>query len=274
MKRDYYFSLSYTAKNADKLIELLKEAKIKYEDIMGNSFCFQFYSDNERADDILKILPRTPIVSAVFSNEEMENANWYTFEATRLDIETSDEDYTYEFFCPYETITGTRYRHRKQVNPYISKRTPKWKNNYNFCAINTGDFSTIFCSDIAKRMIQNRNISGIDFMPVVNRKNIPTENVSQLCFSNILPRKAFNFIGEYREIICPTCGKIDYEFVRPNDDNLRINTDLIPDGIDVFSAEMSVFQGWGVPPVIVSKKFCDLVSKELKEKHVRFYPIG
>ena len=256
------------------VLTLLQSANIKYEDIMGKSLCFQFYSDSERADDILKLLPKRPIVSAIFSDEEMENANWYTFEATRLDIETSDVDFTYQYSCPYYTELGIQHRHQKQVNPYISKRTPKWKNNYNFCSINGGDFSVIFCSDIAKKMIQNRGISGVDFMPVVNRKNIPTENVSQLCFFNILPRNIFTFIGEYREIVCPTCGKINYEFVRPMDDNLRINTELIPDGIDVFSAEMSLQRGWIVPPVIVSKRFYDLVSKELKEKHVRFYPIG
>ena len=111
-------------------------------------------------------------------------------------------------------------------------------------------------------------------MPVVNRKNIPTENVSQLRFPNILPREAFVFIGEYTEIVCPTCGKINYEFVQPMYDNMRVKNELIPDGIDMFSAQMSISRGWIVPPIIVSKKFYNLVSKEMKEKHVRFRPIG
>ena len=123
-------------------------------------------------------------------------------------------------------------------------------------------------------MINNRNITGIEFMPVVNRYNIPTENVSQLCFPNILPRDAFNFIGEYSENVCPSCGKTRYIFDHPMCDNMRIKTELIPDGIDMFSAEMSVQSGQIVPPIIVSKKFYNLVTKEMKEKHVRFRPIG
>ena len=274
MKIEYHCSEWYKSEHSHKIIELLEEQNIKYDDIMGNAFAFYLYSDNEKTKEILGYLECKPHMTAIFSKEEMEAANWYTFEATRHDIESSDDYFTFEYSCPYESGTGTRYRHEKQVNPFLSKRTPKWKNNYNFCSVNTGDFNKIFCSDIAKMMIKNRDITGVDFMPVVNRRNIPTENVSQLYFPNILPKDAFIFIGEYTEIVCPTCGKINYQFAQPDYDNLRVKTELIPDGIDIFSAEMSVRRGWAVPPVIVSKKFFNLVAKEMNEKHVRFRPIG
>ncbi len=274
MKIKYRCSEWYSNKNAQKIIKILEQQNIKYDDIMGNAFVFYLYSDNEKTEEILGYLHNKCYMEAIFSKEEMENANWYTFEATRHDIETSDDHFTYEYSCPYKTETGIRYRHEKQVNPYLSKRIPKWKNNYNFCSVNTGDFNKVFCSDIAKKMIVNRGVTGVGFMPVVNRKNVPTENVSQLCFYNALPRSAFDFIGEYNEIICPTCGRINYEFIQPMYDNMRVKTELIPDGIDMFSAEMSISRGWIVPPIIVSKKFYNLVTKEMKEKHVRFRPIG
>ena len=274
MKTKYSILESYKSEHAPTIIKILEEENIAFDDIMGNAFVFHIYSDNERTNEILGYIKSGYSMEAIFSKEEMENANWYTFEATRHDIETSDPYFTYEYSCPYETRTGVRYHHAKQINPYISKRVPKWKNNYNFCSVNTGDFNIIFCNDIAKMMINNRNITGIEFMPVVNRYNIPTENVSQLCFSNILPRDAFAFIGEYSEIVCPLCGEIRYSFSQPMYDNMRIKTELIPDGIDMFSAEMSINRGWIVPPIIVSKKFYNLVTKEMKEKHVRFRPIG
>lgn len=274
MKVKYRCSEWYSNENSHKIIKILEEEKIKYDDTMGKSFMFYLYSDHERTKEILGYLQKKYYMEAIFSKEEMENASWYTFEATRYDIDTSDDHFTFEYSCPYETETGIRYRHKKQVNPYLSKRTPKWKNNYNFCSINTGDYNRIFCSDLAKKMIENRNITGVDFLPVVNRKNIPTENVSQLRFSNILPRETFVFIGEYKEIMCPTCGKINYEFVQPGYDNMRVKAELIPQGIDMFSAEMSISGGWIVPPVIVSKKVYNLVVNEMKEKHVRFLPIG
>ena len=264
----------YSGKNASKIIKILEEEKINYSDIMGNAFVFHLHSDHERTKEILGYLQENYFMEALFSKDEMENANWYTFEATRHDIETSDFDFTFKQFCPFKTELGTRYWHTVQVNPFVSKRIPKWKNNYNFCSVNTGDFNKIFCSDIAQVMIKNRDIKGIDFIPVINKKGVATENVSQLCFSNILPRKAFDFVGEYHEIICPFCGEIRYTFAHPMYDNLRVKAGFITPGIDVFSAEMSVREGWIVPPVIVSKKVYDLVTKEMKEKHVRFRPIG
>ena len=274
MKIKYRCRERYKNEHCQKIIKILEEEKINYTDIMGNAFVFYLYSDHGRTKEILGYLQEKYHMEALFSKDEMEAANWYTFEATRHDIESSDDHFTFEYSCPYESEIGIRYRHEKQINPYLSKRTPKWKNNYNFCSVNTGDFNSIFCSDIAKMMIENRNITGVEFMPVVNRKNIPTENVSQLCFPNILPREAFDFLGEYREIVCPNCGKIQYEFVQPMYDNIRVKTELIPSGIDMFSAEMSVSRGWIVPPVIVSKKVYNLVVNEMKEKHVRFMPIG
>lgn len=274
MKIEYRCCVDYSDENSQKIIELLEQRKIKYEDATKRSFIFCLYSDDEITNEILGYPRIWYTMTSIFSNEEMEKANWYTFEATRHDIETSDPHFTYEYSCPYETKTGVRYHHEKQINPYISKRVPKWKNNYNFCSINTGDFNEIFCSDIAKIMIQNRNIKGIEFIPVINRKNVSTENISQLQFPNILPRDAFDFIGEYKECICPICGEIRYIFDHPMCDNMRIKTEFIPTGIDAFSAEMSVRSGWIKPPVIVSKKIYNLVTKELKEKHVRFFPIG
>ena len=273
MKKKYYCNMWYSSKNAQNVLKILAEQKIKFDDIMGNAFVFQIYSDNEKIQDILDSLDETPMIESIFSEEEMEKSNWYTFEATRFDIETSDNYYTYEYTCPYPSEIGTRYRHQKQINPFISKRTPKWKNNYNFCSINTGDCSTIFCSDLARHFLENHGIMGVDFMPVVNRKGVPTENVHQLIYPNVLPTDALKFIGEYKTIICPTCGTIKYFFKQPMEDNMRIVTELIPPGIDMFVAERAISQGWGGFTVVVSKKVYNLISKVMKEKHVRFYPL-
>ena len=274
MKKIYHCSMWYKDSNSDLVLEILKEEKIKYDDI-GNSFVFQVCSDHKRVNEIIEKLEHPPIIlSVIFSDEEMESANWYTFRTTRLNIDTSDEDYTFEYSCPYQSSIGIRYCHQKQVRPYLCKRTPNWKNNYNFCGTSSGDFNRIFCSDLAKKMIQNRGITGIDFRPVTNRRGDPTANVHQLVYPNILPRSVFDFIGEYKEQVCPTCGLVKYIFKKPNDDNIRLRTDLIPPGIDVFAAEMTVNGGWIWPPIIVSKKVYNLVVKEMQEKHVSFYPVG
>lgn len=263
----------YSDKYSNEILKILCDEGIHYNDIMGNAFVFYVYSDNPQTAEILKHLEKKPSVEVLFSKEELENAKWYILEATRFDIETSDDNFTFEYSCPYKTPYDTRYRHQKQINSYLSKRTPKWKNNYNFCSM-VGDFNRIFCSDFAKKMIANRNIVGVDYMPVTNRRGEPTENVNQMIFHNVLPMDCFNFIGEYSTHKCETCGIIHYEFKRPGDDNIRVRTDLIPSGIDAFVAERSFSRGWIQPPVIISKKFYNLLANEMKEKHLRYYPIG
>ena len=273
MIRRYHCSVMYSDEYSKRILEILGDEGIHYDDIMGNAFVFYVYSDNPRTAEILKHLETEPSIEVLFSKSELENANWYILEATRFDIETSDDDFTFEYSCPYRTPYDTRYRHQKQINPYVSKRTPKWKNNYNFCAM-LGDFNRVFCSDRAKNMIFTRDIVGVDYMHVVNRRGESTENVSQMIFNNVLPMNCFNFIGEYSAHQCESCGKIHYEFKRPGDDNIRIRADLIPKGIDVFVTERSFSRGWIQPPIIISKKFYDLLANEMKEKHLRYFPIG
>ena len=59
-----------------------------------------------------------------------------------------------------------------------------------------------------------------------------------------------------------------------NCDFLRLNTDVLPKNIDVFGSEIIIGWGFGDEPVIISKKFYNLLFKELKEKskHFIIYP--
>ena len=264
MKKWYHCLERYEGN--EKLIEILDHENIARYEISRRAFVFDVYSDNKRFGEILSLLSGDPIITAVFSEEEMENANWYLFEVIRLDIQSSDPDYTYEYSCPYDN--GIRHRHQKQVNYCVSKRTPKWKNNYNFCANNYGDYYEIYCSDIAKKMIKNRDIVGIDFWPVVNKKGEPTENVSQLVYKHTLSVNSFKFIGKYREFVCPTCGYVQYLFDIPGEDNVRLLTETIPKGIDAFVADFQMCAGQARYPVIVSKKVYNLIAKEMKENFI------
>ena len=72
------------------------------------------------------------------------------------------------------------------------------------------------------------------------------------------------------------CGRVDYYFTEPNCDNVRLNTDMIPQNIDAFGSKFVLGEGFGDEPIVISKKFYDLIFKELKEKpkHFILYPIG
>ena len=114
--------------------------------------------------------------------------------------------------------------------------------------------------------LQPGKVKGID-------ASIP-ENIHQLKFTQTLPREAFDFIGKYKEIVCPICGKINYAFAEPMLDNIRIRKDMIPEGIDAFISEMNTGEGRGFKLLIASKKLYQLLTEEMQEKHFHFAPIG
>lgn len=279
MKYEFYCGMNEDV----SVINFLENKNIKYETgPIPNRIYFTVYSDTENIDELLKYietLPGTSISkSSVFSKQEMENANWYLLDVYRMIMSTSNVKYTYDTKCIYSTDYGmTKAYHLDQVNPFVSKRTPKWKSRYNFCSVDTGFTTKIFCSDYAKERIVESGITGIDFMPVL-KGDLKTEtpDVSQLVFTHKLPLEAYTFIGDYSERVCPFCGRTNYCFTEPNCDNIRLNTDIIPSGIDVFGSKIVIGYGFGDEPVVISKKFYNLLINDLKEnpKHLSCMPIG
>lgn len=278
MKKEYHCSCS--SKNTF-LMEFLDREQIKY--VQGlNGFIFDFYSDHPKCDEIISLVKSDPetrfspsiIETAVFSKKEMENANWFFMQATRPLIETKKPEYTFTYYCRLPTDIP-RYHHRTQVNPFVVKAMPKWKTKFNFASECCGDFSMIFCSDYAKEKITQSGIVGIDFSPVYNGNLTKIkEDIHQFKVDNILPADVFYFVGEHRIEPCPICGKTNYIFFKPMADNIRVVTDKIPNGIDVFKSETAFYEGWGEHLIIVSKKVYNLIAKDMKERQVRFTPIG
>ncbi len=279
MKYKYYCCVDFDS----YVIKFLESRKIKHEtSSIPNRLYFTVYSDTEQNEELLsyiKKLEGTSITkSSVYSKQEMEEANWYLLEVYRMGIDTSKPDFTYDAQCRYVTAYGMKKcHHLEQVREFISKRTPKWKSGYQFCSVETGAVTIIFCSDYAKEAIIQSGVTGVDFMNVLKGDlKTQTPDVSQLVFKNKLPLEAYKFVGDYTEEKCPMCGKINYCFTDPNCDNIRLNTDLIPKGIDAFGSQIRLGWGHGHEPIVISKKLYDLITKELKEKTKHFvcHPIG
>ena len=128
----------YCAINEDiSVINFLKTKKIKYETgPLPNRIYFTIYSDIENNEELLKYiqtLPETSIEkSSVFSEQEMEDANWYLLYVTRMGMETKNVDYTYDAKCPYTTAYGMqRHYHLDQVNPFVSTTNCELFRKYN-----------------------------------------------------------------------------------------------------------------------------------------------
>ena len=74
----------------------------------------------------------------------------------------------------------------------------------------------------------------------------------------------------------PLGGRVNYIFKESNCDNIRLNVNMIPNGVDVFGSQILIGYGFGDEPVVISKRFYNLIFKDMKEKskHFIIYPIG
>ena len=279
MKYKYYCRVDFDP----YVLNFLQSNKIKYDTCsLTKTLLFDLYSDTVQCDELLAYIQTLPYhlidKEAVFSRQEMEKANWYLLHVFRMGIETSNVKFTYDAQCPYTTVYGMeRHRHLYQINPFVSKKTPKWKNRYHFCSPETGGMTTIFCSNYAKETIIRGGINGVGFMPVL-KSDLKSTNpeVSQLVFDYKLPLESYTFVGDYEEEVCPFCGKINYCFLNPQCDNIRLNLDTIPRGIDAFGSKILFGWGFGYEPIVISKKFYNLIINEINEnpKHLSCIPIG
>ena len=118
----------------------LESKKVKYKvAAITNNLIFDIYSDTEQSEELLAHIQNLEgnmiTKSSVFSKEEMEDANWYLLDIYRMGIGTINTEYTYDAKCSYITSYGMqKHRHLDQVNPFVSPKTPKWKNRYQFCS--------------------------------------------------------------------------------------------------------------------------------------------
>ena len=272
-----------TIEKDELLISLLESEKIKYGSFMDKGIVFDVYSDNPRFADIIERVNKSPKAHFVqwveFSKQEMQAAEWYFMEPKRQIVDSLQTDYTFEFYCPYKKGPNDpfiRYHRSEQIRPFlINNKIPKWKPKFNFCSEAHGFFFYIFCSDEAREKLTQSDVVGVDFQPVLKGDKVTVrENIHQVVFPNILPTEAFDFIGEYHHSTCDLCGRNNYEFKIAMGDNIRIKKDKIPRGIDAFTSEMRVGEGYGDKLMVVSKKIYNLVIEEMKERNVRFTPIG
>jgi len=267
-----------------ELIDFLKKEsnnkKIKFNYYEGQEFFsidfFSDYSNFEKLFSLIKQDKRPFIIDEpVFSKEEMESAEWFYIQATRPLIETAKNEYTFNYFCQYKNMYNIqKAHHRVQVNPFGIKKMPTWKTKFNFCSECCGDFSIMFCSDYAKEKILSSDIVGIGFAPVF-KGDFKTlkEDINQMVFHNVLNIDAFDLVDEKIEV-CPICGQKQYIFKNPMMVNFYIKKDKLPSGIDAFVSEDIFYEGFGEKLTIVSKKVYNLIIEDMKERHMRFIPVG
>lgn len=163
----------------------------------------------------------------VFSEEDMNEAEWFVFRSTNWKLENCALEKTFERRCKVVKMTNALYgpaepydfyHHLTQKGPFYFKKPIRWGRNF-FYSCDIRGFQTLFCNDVARAVLTKAGLSGMSFEPALLKKDDSViENFHQFCIDETIPDSHVKISGEFRTMDCPVCGKPKYivaELSRP-----------------------------------------------------------
>lgn len=210
MRVRYSYFTEYTTELADCLEALgfSLEDVVYYRDIK-----FNIYDDDQRLRIIKEKFPNLHMVQAKyeFSKKEMESAQWFTLRPTSHKLDSCYEDLTFAGSCPGRPSameTGREiYKHYGQRAPYFMGRKAKWGRSQ-FMSCGTNRISALFCSDLARNIIESSGLRGCAFAPVLYYKDAsPMPDISQFIIETVIPGDRVKIQGAKEKWRCPVCGR-------------------------------------------------------------------
>jgi len=248
--------------------------------ISHNLIVFDIYDDDERLPLIKERFPNFHPLSSwyEFSDEEVEAADWLTMRSTNWKLEPVDLSHTFKYGSCQWTVPGDlefpfRYYHAEQVAPYVFNRRVKWGRTQ-FLSSHTGNIQAIFCSDLAKSVIENAGLKGCAFAPVLRYKqDIAIPDVNQLVFENIIPDSCLRMYKEKEVWHCPVCGKPQYivnALSRPVVDSRALGDNDFFSTTNNHSFDRRVFAG---AFYIVSQKAYRVLKEHHLTRSLEFFPL-
>ena len=233
---------------------------------------FDVYNDENYYTDLVSFAKNGLFIEfAEYSKEEIESASWLIMKSRCGKISTSNDNYTFKYDCPWEK-DHERFDHQTQIREYIFDKKIVWKPKNNFYSDDSGDYSTIFCSEYARRII-SENVNGIGFRNVLRKSTMkPRDDIFQLTFRDRLPHEALILPENIITITCKNCCKTQYRFTQANNFSIKVRSAYLERKTDAYITEDLFGEGFGYRLIIVSSKVYKVIA-DMKERNIVFIPI-
>ena len=283
MKTIIYFRIS------PNMSDICHELQAIGIDVYENSsfFSFRIDKDSESYSSVLRI------VEAAVSKGGSIREKRYEVEYTENDcatakylyVRSSFEGFVHDFYAGYEEYlhrngskTFSFGQKRKQIDVYEhlvqrgltrTDKCPVWKTTRQFR--NGLTATRLFCSDSAKKIIEESGLIGAEFTPVLSCKTkMPMDDLWQLC-----PAECEIAFKPGKHITCrpcPVCGKTR---LIPEDARaeLVIRDGAIPADLDFVQTPPSYGVDCGVPLIIISNKAYHVLKQANIARALVFTPI-
>lgn len=225
-------------------------------------------SEDEKALDVEEYVLIT--YHPVYSEEELLAAKLLSVRSSFMKVQPVDDLNIYEPKCNVrKNKDGIRVGTHKVQTMQISVRTPiNWRRHF-FCSL-ISDEHTLFCSSMARKILEENQVTGIVFQSVLKQSSqLPIEDIYQLCCAKTVPDNSFVGLSFFESHICEDCGM---HMLTPTDTRFRfgIRKNSIDEELDW--CETPPFIG-GNSYVLISQKMYRLLKEHKMDRSLWFDPI-
>lgn len=293
MYKEYYYCVNFYNDHSQELLERLEAAHIKY--YLGDEpspepgwtparplrqWTFTLKSRTELNDFVEKNFRISPIISNVYSKQEVENAPFLCVVTKRHSVEPARD---LEEFVPDKVCFDSRGRRiihtEKQLRPIAVSRVPSMRGNFPFWT-DTFDSSILYTGQRVRDLVKENHLTGMQFIPVTYRNGTPRpEGLSQMISVNhiheedIIPGTIPDFP---QKAVCPNCGFRCFQITNDTRIHLKARVEGYPDDFyitDPLFGPRGEFGPLFTSIPMISQRFYRVLKENRLISSVTFFPV-
>ena len=237
---------------------------------------FDLWDNNPHFEEIMALVEQirqregqhaaTTAFTPHFNEEECGAAKFLHVRSTfaGLDPVFYPEQYEVSHFLErvivYKDKGYDRYEHVEQKLDTMTEKPPKWRASRQFCSESPSAMTNLYCSDLARHVIEQAGLQGASFRPVLSAKTSePLPDVWQLW-----PQECEDFLapGDFMQARpCPVCGRTRYIPTQNGRGRMCVREELVPRDLDFMQVPACFGADCGYPFLVISQR----ANRALKE---------
>ena len=260
------------------LLRFLNKNKIPYQSD-ELTITVEVFEDDEQFD-IIELFMRendaVDVISAIYGQTELDNSKWLSLKSewwSQYPEPQNNAGYLFTTYDVTEFCKGTDDGYYcgkglRQAHPFVIARKPNWGAR-NFMMLNWVS-DELFVSQKTFKILQDSGLTGFSLWNVMNKQQIPYDNVKQLYVETQLP-KGVDRQSIAQVCVCPNCGFEKY-ITKPGP--VRFKKELFYDlKCDIVRTTDKFGERGCDSMILVSKEFYRVVINNKLDRGLIFEPI-